>query len=530
MPPKRSAGERTLQNLVDTVLDTIVDGVITINERGEIQSYNKACETLFGYVPGEVIGHNVHMLMPSPYREEHDGYIRNYRETGEAKIIGIGREVSGQRKDGTVFPMELAVGATKEAGNHAFVGIIRDITERRLAEAEREQLRQSQKMEALGQLTGGIAHDFNNLLAIILGNLDFLDEKIQDQELLSDFVYPSIEAAEKGSELTRMLLAFGRKQTLHPSIMNPNDLLMKFTRLISRTLDDRIEISLSLDPSAWTAYVDCRQLENALLNLSLNARDAMPDGGRLIFETKNIVLDEDYSRDHDVTPGEYTMIAISDTGCGMPESVMEQAFDPFFTTKNLGKGTGLGLSMVYGFVKQSAGHIKLYSEENYGTTVKIYLPRCKDRGLKKSDQNQNIRSDDTIPESLSGDIRILVVEDNSSVLKMTSSMVESLGYSVLTADTGESALEILKKRDDIDLLLSDVMLPGAINGPILARHAVKLHPTIKVLFNSGYAEHAIFQRGLLDAGVDLLSKPFRKKQLAEKIIEVLNGHVPRDDV
>lgn len=523
MPPTSAAKAQKLQNLVDTVLDTIVDGVITINEKGEIQSYNPACRKLFGYTADEVIGKNVHMLMPSPYKENHDSYIKNYRETGDAKIIGIGREVSGQRKDGTVFPMELAVGATHEGGDHAFVGIIRDITERHLAEMEREQLRQSQKMEALGQLTGGIAHDFNNLLAIILGNLDFLSEEIMDEALKESFVMPSIEAAEKGSELTQMLLAFGRKQTLRPEFVDPNDLLMKFIRLISRTLEERIDIRMSLSPDVWPCYVDVRQLENALLNLALNARDAMPKGGRLIFETENVYLDEDYAQENlEVVAGEYTMIAVSDSGFGMAHDVIEKAFDPFFTTKTVGKGTGLGLSMVYGFVKQSQGHIKLYSEPGFGTTVKIYLPRNMDSvGYTAPIRTVDPNNEDMprAPENT----RVLVVEDNASVLKMTSSMLESLGYIVEVASTGEQASDILKKDDGFTLLLTDVMLPGAINGPILAQEAISLYPSIKVLFCSGYAEHAIFQSDLLSEDVHLLSKPFRKTVLAKKLIEVLNN-------
>ncbi len=515
---ERSVASRSLQSIVDTILDTIVDGVVTIDESGKILSFNKACTRLFGYSVEDVLGKNVSILMPSPYRENHDGYLKNYLSTGIAKIIGIGREVSGQRKDGTTFPMELAIGATPKGTAHAFVGIIRDISERKEADKEREQLRQAQKMEALGQLTGGIAHDFNNILAIIMGNLDFLYEKTDDQDPLREYIQPSIEAAEHGSELTQRLLAFGRKQTLQPKVISVNDLITSMSKLAKRTLGERIEIRLSLAQDLWNTKIDPRQLENALLNLSINARDAMPKGGKLIYETQNIYLDENYAAHNlDVVPGDYALVAISDTGTGMTPEIIEKAFEPFFTTKTVGKGSGLGLSMVYGFVKQSRGHIKIYSEVGQGTSVKIYLPRSLDDAAIM-EEKVTILPVNTENKGKT----ILVVEDNPEVLKLTSSIVESLGYTVITALTGDAALKIINEKGaTIDLLLTDVMLPGEINGPVLARQAKAQYPNLRVLFNSGYAEHAIFQSGLLDEGVHLIGKPFRKQQLAEKIQEVL---------
>lgn len=520
-PPNTSSvrrnGENRLRSLVDTILDTIIDGVITINTHGEIQSYNKACAKLFGYSADEVLGKNVNILMPQPYRAEHDGYLDNYQRTKVAKIIGIGREVSGQRKDGSVFPMELAVGKTDQGGEHAYVGIIRDITERREAEKAQEQLRQSQKMEALGQLTGGIAHDFNNLLAVILGNLDFLHERTQDDAQLNAYIQPSIAAAEHGAELTKQLLAFSRKQALQPRVISINELLDLFKPFIHHSLGERIEVIMKVDPDIWNINVDPTQIQNVLLNLAVNARDAMPNGGILIYETKNIILDEFYTDGQpEMTPGEYVMIAISDTGCGMSPDVVEKAFEPFFTTKEVGKGTGLGLSMVYGFVKQSKGHVNIYSELGHGTTIRIYLPKA--NGPYDSKQKRIHAT----AESRHSDSRIiLVVEDNAEVLKITSAMVKSMGYIVIEAPTGDDALNILKERNDICMLLSDVMLPGEINGPTLAKKALNIHPGLKVLFNSGYAEHAIFKSGLLEEGVHLISKPFRKDQLAERISELL---------
>ena len=396
--------------------------------------------------------------------------------------------------------------------------IAHDISERREAENAKEQLRQAQKMESLGQLTGGIAHDFNNLLAVIIGNLDFMMEQTAEGDELRDFIRPSMEAAEHGAELTKQLLAFGRKQALQPKIISLNELLHYFIALVRHTLGERIKVIVKPEPGLWNINVDPTQLQSALLNLAVNARDAMADGGKLIFETKNVTLDKEYAENNmDVTPGDYVQVAVSDSGAGMTQKVIEKAFEPFFTTKAVGKGTGLGLSMVYGFVKQSAGHIKIYSEVGHGTSIKIYLPRA-EGAVNIAEQKKVKQFSTEQKEKL-----VLVVEDNKNVLKLTSAIVKSLGYSVLTAETGDEAIEILKKRTDIVFLLTDVMLPGVINGPSLAKQAVALYPHLKVLFNSGYAEHAIMQSGLLEEGVNLITKPFRKQQLANKMEEIFKG-------
>lgn len=366
------------------------------------------------------------------------------------------------------------------------------------------------------RLTGGIAHDFNNLLAVVLGNLDFLMERTTEKDPLRNFIKPSIEAAEHGAELTKQLLAFGRKQTLQPKIISINELLQYFSALVRHTLGERIQTVLSTAEDLWNVSVDPSLLQNALLNLSVNARDAMPNGGKLIFETRNVVIDHEYiANSPEVAPGEYVMVAVSDTGEGMTQETIEKAFDPFFTTKPVGKGSGLGLSMVYGFVKQSAGHIRLYSEIGHGSVVKIYLPKAEgERYLSKEKTGMELTQQARTH-------LILVVEDNENVLKFTSSMVESLGYNVITAETGDAAIHILKQRSDIDLLLTDVMLAGALNGPELAKLAGTIRPGLKVIFNSGYAEHAIHESGILEQGVHLLTKPFRKQQLAGILKDVL---------
>jgi PAS domain S-box-containing protein len=513
-PAAVSEGEYKYRNLVETVLNTIIDGVVIINKRGEIQSFNRACEGLFGYHPSEVIGKNVKILMPDPYRAQHDDYLGNYQRTHIPKIIGIGREVTGQRKDGSVFPMELAVGDTHYDGEYAYIGIIRDLRERKEAEKANEQLRQSQKMESLGQLTGGVAHDFNNLLAVIIGNLDYLDELVGPRHPFQLHIQPALKAALQGAELTKQLLAFGRKQALRPKTLDLNELIERFTHMVGRTLGDWVVIRLSLLPDVWRVRVDPNQLENALLNLAVNARDALPkEDGRIVIETRNVTHDEESIANSDMKAGEYVELAISDNGSGMPPEVLAKVFEPFFTTKEVGKGSGLGLSMVYGFVKQSGGHIRLYSDPGIGTTVRLYLPRSEK-------ELHTAAAKSVVPYEKYGQ-RVLVVEDNPEVLSVSATMVESLGYEVLKATSGDEALLILKQRNDIDLLMTDVMMPGLLNGPALAKEARKLHPQLKVLFNSGYAEHAMRESGMLEEGVFLLVKPFRKGQLAEKLNAVL---------
>ena len=301
--------------------------------------------------------------MPEPYHSEHDHYISAYLETNVPKIIGIGREVMGRRKDGSTFPMELAVGKSPQGGNHAFVGIVRNVTERREAETQRDQLRQSQKMEAVGQLTGGLAHDFNNLLAIIIGNLDMLREIRAGDQVTDELVRDALESALRGADLTRRLLAFARRQPLQPERADINEVIGAIVRLLTRTLGENITIEMSLTPNVWPVQIDRAQFEAVIANLATNARDAMPRGGALLIDTRNGRLDEAYAAAHaDVTPGDYVVVEVSDSGTGMPSDVLSRIFEPFFTTKEQGKGTGLGLSMVFGFMKQSGGHITVYSE------------------------------------------------------------------------------------------------------------------------------------------------------------------------
>lgn len=354
-----------------SILATVPEAMVVIDKTGLITAFSAAAERLFGYKAAELKGLNVRQLMPEPYRGAHDGYLSHYRETGERRIIGYGRVVTGLRKDGTLFPMELSVGEAVSNGERVFTGFIRDLTSRHRME---EELRQAQKMEAVGQLTGGLAHDFNNLLTVIGGNLEMLEAKLSDPKLL----YLAREAqlaTDDGAKITGQLLAFGRRQALNPKLEDVGRLIADFADLLRRTLGERVELRSIVIGKANLAQVDASQLQNAILNLALNGRDAMPAGGRLTIEVSRVTLDVDYAAMYPhVRTGEYVLIAVSDTGTGMTDEIKRRAFEPFFTTKAVGTGTGLGLSMVYGFARQSGGHVQLYSETAQGTSVRIFLP------------------------------------------------------------------------------------------------------------------------------------------------------------
>ncbi len=399
----------------------------------------------------------------------------------------------------------------KDAGA---VVVYRDLTE---AQETERQLRQAQKMEAVGQLTGGIAHDFNNILTVITGTIETLKEGVADRPDMAAVARMIEEAAERGAELTRHLLAFSRRQPLAPREVDINELAVEVGRLLRSTLGENIEIESMLDDDASLAVVDANQLTTALLNLAINARDAMLNGGKLTIETADVVLDDGYaSVNADVRPGPYVMIAVSDNGCGIPPGIIDKVFDPFFTTKAVGKGTGLGLSMVYGFVKQSGGHIKIYSEEGHGTTIKMYLPRAGGEAPQELDGAALMPID-------GGHETVLTVEDDPLVRNYVVAQVRGLGYRTLAATNASEALALIDSDSVIDLLFTDIVMPGAMNGKELADEAVRRRPKLKVLFTSGYAENAIMHHGRLDPGVLLLPKPYRKAQLAQMIRMALSG-------
>jgi signal transduction histidine kinase/FixJ family two-component response regulator len=389
------------------------------------------------------------------------------------------------------------------------------------------QLRQAQKMEAVGQLTGGIAHDLNNILTVITGTIEILAEAVADQPQLLVVANMIDEAAARGADLTQRLLAFARKQPLQPREVDVNALVIEATNLLRPTLGEHVEVKIVLSGDTARALIDPSQLTNAILNLALNARDAMAEGGQLVIETSNVVLDDSYaSINSDVTAGNYVLIAVTDSGHGIPAGILQNVFDPFFTTKEVGKGSGLGLSMVYGFVKQSNGHIKIYSEKDHGTTVRIYLPQAAGAALPA------VELEDTATIE-GGNETILIVEDDHLVRAFVVGQIQSLGYVTLSAVNADEALVILNSAQPIDLLFTDMIMPGSMNGRQLADEALRRRPSLKILFTSGYTENTVIHYGRLDAGVLLLAKPYRRADLARMIRSALEAeatlHPPTPD-
>ena len=381
-------------------------------------------------------------------------------------------------------------------------------------ETER-QLYQSQKLDSIGKLTGGVAHDFNNMLTVISGNTETLVAGLKDQPELQHTARLIDDAATRCADLIQHLLAFARKQPLQPRDVEINAAITDIAKLLRPTLGEQIQIETALQQGPMTSHIDPSRLTNAVLNMAINARDAMPNGGKLLLETHHVVLDEAYAQANaDVTPGPYVMLAVSDTGTGMPQSVQDNAFEPFFTTKEVGKGSGLGLSMVYGFVKQSGGHIKIYSEEGHGTTIKLYLPPG--RGVVEA-------TSAIAPHAEGGAETIFVVEDDNLVRNFVTAQLQSLGYNTVAAADGKTALQMIEAGQAFDLLFTDVVIPGGMSGRELADEVAKRRPGVKVLYTSGYTDNAIVHHGKLDDGVMLLTKPYRRNQLAEMIRKALGA-------
>ncbi|MEX1205294.1 MAG: PAS domain S-box protein [Dongiaceae bacterium] len=415
---------------------------------------------------------------------------------------------------GTVWMRDTVKIEAGEDGRAMGYGLTFDITETKSRE---QQLAQAQKMESVGQLTGGVAHDFNNLLTVIMGSLEMAEGRAGEDPRLRSALGSAMTAAGQAADLIRQLMAFARQQPLQPQALDLDRVVAGMTPMLRRTLGEHIEIEVNPSAGLHLATADRTQLENALLNLAINARDAMSQGGKLTLETANVHLDSGYAaRNAEVTPGDYAMLAISDSGVGMPPEVIERAFEPFFTTKGPGKGTGLGLSMVYGFVKQSGGHLKIYSEVGHGTTMRLYLPNA--TALEASAEAQPLGAG--LPR---GDETVLVVEDDTAVRELVVSQLAGLGYAVLQAPDGPAAEAVLEGGAAVDLLFTDIVMPGGMTGRQLADRARRRRPGLKVLFTSGYAENAVVHQGRLDPGVHLLSKPYKKLDLARKVRDALDG-------
>tara|TARA_R110000751_G_scaffold234229_9_gene335764 strand:- start:53668 stop:55209 length:1542 start_codon:yes stop_codon:yes gene_type:complete len=499
---------------LEALLDAAVDSIITIDRNAIIQSVNKSAEELFGYQVDEFVGRNVKFLMPEPWSSQHDTYLQQYQETGIKRIIGMGREVEGKRKDGSTFPMHLSVSEFWVDDEVFYSGIIHNMSARK--DAERA-LERSQRLDAVGQLTGGIAHDFNNLLTVITGNLELLEMQIDAAGQL-ELLHEAQAAAELGANLTEQLLAFARRSVLQPEIVDINGLIRKLSTLLERTLGGHISFSMSLAADLWDSRVDPGQIESALLNLAVNSRDAMQSNGSLVIETSNIIIDQQFSADEvDVDPGEYIRISVSDTGTGMSEDVVQKVFEPFFTTKQAGHGTGLGLSMVYGFAKQSGGNVTVYSETGIGTTVSIYLPRHAGEA-----ERSMLEADSTKTETQQGNGELLlVVEDDSRVRRLALERLKVLNYRTIAAKNGTEALELLDTTPGIDLVFTDLVMPGGVSGYDVADHVHQQYPHIGVLLTSGYAEDLIHSDKLSEHSIRLLRKPYRQAELAKLLREAL---------
>jgi len=617
-----------------------VGAIFTIDERGSICIVNPATEKLFGYQPGELIGKNVSVLMTSEHRDRHDGYIQSYLRTGEARIIGIGREVEARRKDGSVFPVHLSVSTFTVGDRRYFAGILHDLGERRRMQGELSHqwsvfetvfnnvpnaliisdqsrritlcnntvaqmfgcgtgdlvgrplseifasgadyervrdgftcrddgpspeplvaeyrsksgavfpgetigaeilersgersgflilirdvsreieqqmaLHKAQRMEAFGQLTGGIAHDFNNLLTVIIGNHELLELRlldVKDRTLLRR----AQEAAEMGARLTSRLLTFARRRRLENVVLDLNDQVIGMAELLRRTLGEHVDVNTVLKPRLWQASADASEIENAILNLAINARDAMPKGGKLIIETDNVSLDAEGAARRSLSAGDYVSLAISDTGVGMPPEVLARAFEPFFTTKAPGKGTGLGLSGVYGLVRQLGGSIAIESEVGRGTSLSILLPRV-DGPVAQAGAGPERES---VP--VSAGEKVLLVEDNIGVRQVTRTRLEDLGYVVTEAAGGADAIQILSSGQTVDIVFSDVVMPGGLSGFDVCRWVREHRPSTRLLLTSGFAEKALEEQAEPVGEVEILRKPYDRGELARALRRALDA-------
>lgn len=639
MKDERSPANPFGAQMLEAALQTAAGAIIIIDDKGIVRSVNPATAKIFGFVEEELVGHNVSRLMPEPFRSRHDGYLRHHLETGERKIIGIGRQVMALRKSGAIFPAHLAVSAFEVEGQRYFTGIIHDLSEQREtadlreqtlmqaifnqlpdavlivdpagritlcnpavarvfgyapeeligqtttflyndeAEARRvraikerltereapaamsvsfrrksgemfpaetaisvlrddrndpagflflsrdisqqveqeEALRKSQRLEAIGQLTGGIAHDFNNLLTIITGNHELLEMDLEDREQ-RDLLARAHNAALMGARLTNRLLTFARRRKLEPAVLDLNEQVLAMAELLRRTLGETIVLGTLLAPGLWNVRADPGEVENAMLNLAINARDAMPAGGKLIIETSNVVLDEsDVATEVGLEPGEHVRLCVSDTGAGMSREVLARAFEPFFTTKGPGKGTGLGLSVIYGFVRQSGGHVTATSAVGKGTTVNLYLPRVIAGQASEEAATAQAFSAPEVKES------ILLVEDNPDVRAVTMRRMENLGYTVVEAESAARASEILGAGAKFDLVFSDVVMPGGMSGFELAQWLRDKKPTVRILLTSGFAEDVARAGEPPASDLEILRKPYSGAELARALRRAIEG-------
>ncbi len=508
------------------------DAIICINPQQRITLFNSGAERTFGYSAAEVLGGPLDMLIPERFRRGHDRHVSGFSNgPGTSRHMGDRRAIFALRKTGEEFPAEATISKMGTAGDAVMTVILRDITaqailrdelEQRVAdrtqaleleiqqrEQTQQQLVRAQRLEAFGQLTGGVAHDFNNLLTVIGGNLELLGERLSDDSQRKP-LRRALDAVEMGARLTQRLLSFARRNRLEPEVLDLNEEIVTVIDLLRRALGEAITISSVLAPQLWRVRADASQVENAILNLAINARDAMPHGGRLIIETANATLDSSFPlsiQGDRIAPGEYVRVSISDTGTGMGPDVLARAFEPFFTTKEPGKGTGLGLASTYGFARQSGGHVTIYSELGKGTTVNLYLPRS------RSETETSREAGPSEPHAARSK-HILVAEDHPVVRETTIERLEGLGHRVTACESGSAAIEILQSRADIDLVFSDVVMAGGVSGFDLAEWIAKNQPGMRVLLTSGFTDELARDGATHATMTPLLRKPYATAELA----------------
>jgi PAS domain S-box-containing protein len=501
------ASEQRYRQVVELIREAL-----WIHCDGRIVFANNAAAQMFGAAtPEQLVGRPVMDIIDPRDRD---------RATERSRILVEARrqvpltEMRLLRVDGRPVVAEIQAVPFDHEGRPGVLAVARDITVRRDIE---EQLRQSQKMEAIGQLTGGLAHDFNNLMMVVIGNLDRLDGALAGNQSARELAHMALSAALRGSELTRKLLAFARKQSLQSAVVDLNDLVAGMTSLLDRTLGEKIQVELQTAPQLWPIETDPAQVESALANLAINARDAMPSGGKLTIETANTTLDAAYAGENpDAVAGDYVMLAVADTGTGIAPEDLGRVFEPFFTTKGPGKGSGLGLSMVYGFMKQSGGHMKIYSEVGHGTVVRLYFPRTGAAAMASAPADTPI-----LPEAVADGELILVVEDNTDVRRTAVSQLRDLGYRTLEAANGKDALAQLDGAEDIALIFTDIVMPGGMTGWELGTAVKATHPDLPILYTSGFSESSVQDDRAHAQARHFLPKPYRKRELAQKLAQLL---------